>query len=339
MEQDNPNRESSAAACCARHHCEAAISALESAFAQQPCNAALSHQIGLCYSGSCRRHSQVSLPLAIAYFERALQLTGTGGPAGLRASCLDSLGNARHAHGQLAAALPLLEEAARLYESLGLSEDWARTEFNLGNLCCELAPAAASLWRKAVRHYRRALRVRTEKLDPVHFAATAQNLATAFRAMPAGDRLVNLRKAIRLYATAFRIYVAARLPAKCADLHNNLGNLYLSLPSPPAAPCKNIRRALRHYARALESRTRSQHPGDYAVTQLNRGYGYLMLAACDATANLQPAARCFHEALSAFLQCGDAAHAEIARHRLDSLAALTAGDGAPRAAPAPVTTQ
>jgi hypothetical protein len=37
------------------------------------------------------------------------------------------------------AAAPLLEEAARIFEALGLREDWARTEYNLGNVCCELA--------------------------------------------------------------------------------------------------------------------------------------------------------------------------------------------------------
>lgn len=127
---------------------------LEAAFAQQPCNAELSHQIGVCYSGGCRRHSQVSLRLAIAYFERALDLIGIHGPGEIRAKYLDSLGNAHWADGEPAAAVPLLEEAARIYQQLGLREDWARTEYNLGNACCEAAATGVpSMWNEAVGHY------------------------------------------------------------------------------------------------------------------------------------------------------------------------------------------
>lgn len=328
MRNEGSSLESRAAKQCANHDCEGAISILETAFAQQPCNAELSHQIGVCYSGVCRRHSQVSLRLAIAYFERALDLIGIHGPGEIRAKYLDSLGNAHWADGEPAAAVPLLEEAARIYQQLGLPEDWARTEYNLGNACCEAAATGVpSMWNEAVGHYSNALRVRTAKADPIHYAATAQNLGTAFRELSGGDHLANLRKAISLYVAAFGIYAGVHMPAKCADLHNNLGNLYLGLPNPPSAPCKNIHRALRHYARALALRSKTNRPRDYAVTQLNRGHGFLLLAACDSSGDVQPAAMCFREALNSFLLCGDMSHAQIARQRLDALEILTGGLG------------
>jgi tetratricopeptide (TPR) repeat protein len=324
MRAENPALEALAAEQCAAHRCESAISLLEAAFVQQPCNAELSHQIGFCYSGACRRHGQVSLPLAIAYFERAFDLVRIGGPAAVRARYLDSLGNARLADREPSAAVSPLEEAAQIYQDLGLQEEWARTEYNLGNASCELAEVGVpSMWEKAVRHYSSALRVRTEEADPVRFAATAQNLGTAYRELPGGDRVANLREAIGWYCAAFRVYAGEHMPGKCADLHNNLGNAYLSLPDPPAAPCKYVRRALRHYALALQVRTKTDRPHDYAVTQSNCGQGYLLLAACDFSGNVQPAVACFREALDGFLRCGDTAGAEIVKGRLEALKLLS----------------
>ncbi|MBK7930051.1 MAG: hypothetical protein IPJ98_22045 [Bryobacterales bacterium] len=268
---------------CSAQQCEDAISLLEAAFAGQPCNAELCHQIGICYSGACRRHSLVNLSMAAAYFGRALELVDTRGSGAVRARYLDSLGNARRAGHQAGEAQTLLEEAARIYRDLGMEEDWARTEYNLGNVCCELAGAGdPTSWERAVAHFAQALHVRTERDDPVRFAATAQNLGTAYRELPSGDRGDNLRHAIGCYSAAFRACVALHLAGRCADLHNNLGNAYLHLPDSPAAPCKNVKRALRHYARALRFRNKSSRPHDYAVTQFNRGQGYLLLAFCDS---------------------------------------------------------
>ncbi|MBK7927618.1 MAG: hypothetical protein IPJ98_09020 [Bryobacterales bacterium] len=311
--------EPAAAQCCAQQ-CEDAISSLEAAFAEQPCNAELCHQIGICYSGACRRHSLVNLPMAAAYFERALALAEARGSRAVRAKYLDSLGNARRAGHRAAEALPVLAEALRIYRDLGLEEDWARTEYNLGNVCCELAGAGdSSQWEQAVQHYVNALHVRTERDDLVRFAATVQNLGTAYRELPSGDRRDNLRHAIGCYSAAFRACVALHLGGRCADLHNNLGNAFLHLPDSQEAPCKNVRRALRHYARALRFRSKDNRPHDYAVTQFNRGQGYLLLAFCESVPSLRRASQCFHEALDGFLSSGDDQNAQLVSRRLEAL--------------------
>jgi tetratricopeptide (TPR) repeat protein len=179
------------------------------------------------------------------------------------------------------------------------------------------------MWEKAILHYLSALRVRTEKEDPVRFAATAQNLGTAYRELPGGARSANLRKAIGCYSAAFRAYIGAHQGEKCANLHNNLGNAYLKLPDRPGALCRNVRRALRHFELALRVRNKADRPCDYGVTQFNRGQGYLLLAACDSSGNVQPAAVCFREALDGFRRCGDAVNAEMVKRRLEALDALS----------------
>jgi tetratricopeptide (TPR) repeat protein len=258
--------------------------------------------------------------MAIAYLERALSIVGEAGSAELRSRYLDSLGGVLSANGQKARALSALEECARSFLRLGRPAEWARTEFNIGNVCCDLAGAGdPSLWEAAIRHYTNALSVRQERADPSRFAATTQNLGTAYRESHGEDRNNNLRLAIRCYTSAFRVYAGMHLPAKCADLHNNLGNVFLELPSPPGAACKNVRRAIRQFALALRARTKLGRPCDYAVTQFNRGQAYLRLAACDTVEDTLSAATCFREAVDGFVLCGDSSRAGMARRCLIAL--------------------
>lgn len=319
MTNGNSDPRSRAAAECAAGHCESALTLLEAAFMHQPGDAELSHQIGTCYSGACRKHALVNLPIAIAYFDRAIRIIGSNGPGQLRAVLLDSLANAHLSDHRPDKALLPFEEAAQLFHHLGKPADWARTEFNLGNVCCELAESGSpALWETAIRHYLNALTVRREDIDPIRFAATAQNLGAAYRSVPGEDHIGNLKKAIGCYSAAFRTYSRAHMHGKCADLHNNLGNVFLELASPQDARCRNANRALSHFAHALQARTKHDRPCDYAITQFNRGQGYLRLAAC-GSAETTRAVACFREALDGFVIGGNAAGAEMAGRRLRDL--------------------
>lgn len=82
-----------------------------------------------------------------------------------------------------------------------------------------------------------------------------------------------------------------------------------------AAAVRNIRRALRHFDRALAVRTRRERPLDHAITQFNRGEAYLLLAALDTAAALASAEACFQEAEECFRACGRPDYAAQARDR------------------------
>jgi len=292
---------------------------MEELVRDQPANAELYHQLGMCYSGTCRSHALVNVGVAVSYFERAVSLIGPAGPPLIRAQYLDSLGNACLQDRHPETAIRYLSAAADVYATRGLTDDWAREQFNLGNAFCDVPDSSGPRkWQLAVEHYGRALRVRTRERDPVRYAATVQNLGTAYRERADGDRASNVRTAIACYSRAIRIYRHRSFPAEYAALHNNLGNAYLCLPGPTDAMRRNIRRALRHFARALEIRRRDQRPYDYAATQFNRGQAYAKQAELDAGAGLDEAVRCFHEAEECFLVCRDsgraaAAHAELAK--------------------------
>jgi tetratricopeptide (TPR) repeat protein len=305
---------------CLNGQCVEAISVLEELVRNQPADPELHHQLGMCYSGACKPHAFVSIRVAVSYFEHALSLIGSCGPFSLRAKYLDSLGNACLQDRRPEDTIRHLSEAAELYATLELRDDWAREQYNLGNAFCEVGESdVPRKWQFAVEHYLQALTVRTKERDPVRFAATVQNLGTAYRELPAGDRRSTVRAAIGCYHCAMRVYQPGSFPAQHAALHNNLGNAYLCLPGAPDASRRNIRRALRHFERALEIRQRDRRPCDYAATQFNRGRAYTRQAELDPGAGFDEAVRCFREAEKCFLVCRDSEHAAAARAELARL--------------------
>lgn len=302
---------------CQDGQCVEAISALEELVRDQPANAELHHQLGICYSGSGRQHGLVSIAISISYLQQAAALIGSGGPPRIRAKYLDSLGNACLQDHHPDTAIPFLAEAAELYATLGLADDWAREQYNLGNAFCEVPRAdAPRKWQLAVEHYRQALTVRTRLCDAVRYAATVQNLGTAYRELPDGDRATNVRAAIGYYGCAIRVYRPDRFPAQHAALHNNLGNAYLCMPGSTDATRRNVRRALLHFEHALEIRQRTRLPCDYAATQFNRGQAFAKQAELGLGAGLDEAASCFREAEDCFLLCRDSEHAHAALARV-----------------------
>jgi tetratricopeptide (TPR) repeat protein len=314
-----------AAALCQSQQCEACITALRVAAQAEPENYAIQYQLGICYSGGCRIHSQTSPEIALIHLQRALTHASSGEQPKVRASILGAMGNTYLAvpqvprRARLQLAIECYEEASTFYHRLGDLECWAREEFNLGNACCDLPDEASSdKWEQAVLHYEKALQVRTRERDPLRHAATLENLGTAYRELPTGDRAANVRRAIQCFRKALHVYTASGFPEQNAALHNNLGNAYVSMPSAaPASTQRNMRRALRHFDRALKVRTRAQHPCDYAVTQFNRGSALLRFAveAPDAETHVRDARNCFEEAEECFSLCGKTELAQQARER------------------------
>lgn len=303
---------------CQNQCCEEVLGLLEQAVRLQPGNSELYYRLGVCHSGTCRLHSQVSPDIAIEYFRYALSLAESSASPLPRARILDALGNAYlqsrclAQSARLQASLECHGTAAEIYRSRRQMEDWAREEYNAGNTCCELPEAQfPQKWREAIVHFERSLQVRRREKDPERYAATMENLGTAWRQLTTGDISANVLKAIRCYHEALRIFRAAAYPAQYAALHNNIGNALLSFPAQDERRAeRNARRALRHLNIALRVRNRDERPCDYAATQTNRGYAFLRLAAPE------PAVECFSEAYDCFLECGEVDNARMVQQRL-----------------------
>ena len=322
---------------CINQRCKEAVDLLEEAVRLQPSNSELHYRLGICHSGGCRDNSITNPDLAVEYLRRALSLTATSKDPLICAGILDALGNAYVYSRQLPkkdrieAALECHRTATDLYRSLGQLDDWAREEYNQGNAWCELPEEEyPEKWQQAILHYEQALQVRTREKNPLRYAATMQNLGTAYRQLKIGDRIANVLKATDCYRRALEIYDLSAFPTQHAALYNNVGNAYLSL----AMTDEKIRRrcalhALTHLDRALRVRTRAQYPVDYAVTQYNRGQAFMMLAPDNPHEGYVKAVACFQEAHDCCLLCGHAKSARSARQQVQRIRILAANQTQP----------
>jgi tetratricopeptide (TPR) repeat protein len=212
-------------------------------------------------------------------------------------------------------------EAAAIYRSLGMADDWGRTQFNLGNSYCELSEITGEdYWQEAVLHFEASLRVRTREKDPERHAAVLENLGSAYRRLSCGCPGDNIGKSIKCYRRALRIYAPARYPDKSAALENNLGNAYLSLPETDLKnQLRNARRALRHFDRALRVQCRDRSSRAYGITQYNRAQAHYRLGLISASENSTAVVTCLEEALAAFQSCGHERYIELARAQMERI--------------------
>ena len=310
---------------CRAERCEEAMTALERFVQLVPNNATVHYLLGLCYGGGCRQHSLVDPDIAQHHLRKALSLFEPE-DSQERAKVLGALGNTYVASRQLPerartlTAFECYQKAAALYEGQGLVDDWAREQYNLGNVCCELPQESfPDKWEQAIEHYTNALRVRTVATHPEGHARILENLGTAYRELLAGERQANLLKSIKCYRQALRVYRPASFPRENAAVHNNLGNTLLSLAQADRPRgVRHARSALHHFEQALRFRSRDSFPGDYAITQFNRGQALLWLAAegPELEPYLGQAEACFREASQNFRISGQGELAAWAEKRL-----------------------
>jgi tetratricopeptide (TPR) repeat protein len=311
---------------CAVRRCGDAVAFWEQASSLRPADPDIHYQLGFCYAGGCGVQCVLDPEIAIFHYRRALTLAAPDNTIG-RAMVLGALGNAYVSASKrggvlLTNAVHCYEEAAENYAKAGQLDDWAREQFNLGNVWCDMPEETyPEKWNRAIKHYTRVLSVRTRWTDSPHYVATLQNMGTAYRQMKGGNPSASIRKAIDCYHRALRALRGAAPSRKRGDLHHNLGNAYLSLAGAGEDCARNCLRAIRHFARALAMRTRDESPFDFAAAQFSRGQAHLRLAAqgVGVTSNLDTARICFVEAIDAFLRSG---HTELAQEAIRQLETL-----------------
>ncbi|MFZ0913100.1 MAG: hypothetical protein WBQ76_04665 [Candidatus Korobacteraceae bacterium] len=321
----NANQQDAAPRPCNGEPCEIVILKLQQVAEQNPQNWRLRYQLGICYSGRCQKHPLVSPDLALE--ELGLACKALHGPQEprIRAAILSLLG-LLYPHSlrlptkaRLLRAVECDEEAAAIYFKSEMFQEWARIQYNLGNTWCEFPDDQfPDKWENAIAHYEQALLFRTRQADPACFAATMENLGTAYRQRIAGDRTANVHNAMQCYRRALRLSPVATVPARWAALHNNLGNACLSLPCPDLSlRDSHARHALRHFDLALRVRTLERSLFDYAVTKLNRAQACFRLGVCGSPDWLAEAVQCLCDARAAFLRTGAATEASMAEKGLD----------------------
>ena len=301
---------------CAAGECEQAIALLEEGLRQRPGDFRLHYRLGICYAGGCRPHSLVHADMAAAYLREALRLAPLADVT--RAAILEQAANAAlHSRAVTPAdamrkAIEYYLEAAQIYQAAEMTEEWARTQFNLGNSYCELAEISGEEhWVAAVSHYELCLTLRTLASNPERHAALLENLGTAYRRLPGA-----IEKSIRCYRRSLAIYKGCRLPEKSAALYNNLGNAFLSLAETESEP-HYARLALRHFERALRLQP-DPHRRIFGITQYNLAQAYFRLAQY-SDGNIGRAAACLKAAAEAFEASEEKRYLELIRRQIESL--------------------
>jgi tetratricopeptide (TPR) repeat protein len=162
------------------------------------------------------------------------------------------------------------DEALPVLKELGLAEEHAEAEMNLGLVLQTLAGMNRARITDAISAYQRSLRVFDRTRFPKEFAILQNNLATAFLSIPFSDERSKMREALAVQAfeEGLRVVDMIDHPVEYAMLQNNLGNA-LQYASSSHRLANNLR-ALSAYDEALKVRRRETMPLEYANTLTNR---------------------------------------------------------------------
>ena len=208
-------------------------------------------------------------------------------------------------------AVEALNQARPVLESLGVPEEVAEVDMNLGLILQSLADAGRARITDAISSHQKALRVFRRDSHPQEFAILQNNLATAFLSIPLTDERASMREALAVssFEEGLKVVNLNDHPSEYAMLQNNLGNALQYASSSHAV--ENNLRALEAYDEALRVRTRRDMPVAYANTIANKANCLRNLPddptrpESGNTANQAEARRLLMEASKIFEQYGD----------------------------------
>jgi tetratricopeptide (TPR) repeat protein len=131
--------------------------------------------------------------------------------------------------------------------------------------------------------------------QPEKYAALAGRLGNLFAELPYANRSDNLKRAIRHYEAALRIYTEQNFPVEWAKVQHNLGTAYWRLPTGDRGA--NLQQAIAHFEAALRVCTERDFPVGWARTQHGLGNAYANLPTGDRRQNLARAIGYYEAAL------------------------------------------
>lgn len=217
----------------------------------------------------------------------------------------------------LESARSIFEEVIPVLGEIGVPEEVAEAEMNLGLCFQSLAGAGRAKITDAIAAYQRALRTFTRVAHAKEYAILQNNLATAFLSMPMTDERGKMREALAVQAfeEALKVVTLVDDPIEYAMLQSNLGNALQYVSS--SHVLENNLRAIEAYDEALKVRTRETMPIEYANTISNKANCLWNLPdhAADREAgsgtNLSMALLYYREAREIFAAHGDLGRAQI----------------------------
>jgi tetratricopeptide (TPR) repeat protein len=169
------------------------------------------------------------------------------------------------------------EQARPNLAALGVPEEVAELDMNLGLVEQSLSGANQGRIQDAIAHYHRALRVFAKDTFPREFSVLHNNLAIAYVSIPASDERAKMREALAVqsFEQVLQIINLVDHPTEYAMTQNNLGNALQYAPS--SHPVANLLRAIEAYDEALKVRNPRDTPVEYANTAANKANALMNL--------------------------------------------------------------
>ena len=118
------------------------------------------------------------------------------------------------------------EVGVKLLNPEAFPEEWAATQYNLGNAYAEIATKDTTKIEMAIKCYQEALRVYNHEVFPQEWAMTQNNLGNALCERVEGERLENIDAAIKCYEAALQVHTREDFPQAWEMTQNNLNSAY-----------------------------------------------------------------------------------------------------------------
>ncbi|MGD9980315.1 MAG: hypothetical protein AB7H66_00060 [Hyphomonadaceae bacterium] len=211
---------------------------------------------------------------AIRHYDAALQVRTPETYVEAWVSTMSARTNAAYdlarRNGDTAMHLAVIEayrEIARVRTREVAPEEWATTQYNLGNALHTLDNAAfPESEQQAVDAYRASLQVRTRETSPTGWANALDGLGNALMELESGDRAAHVQEALAAYRDALSAYSRERDANDWAIAQNNYGNALLSV-----GDRASLETAAEAFRGALQVFRPETAPGHFATVQENLG--------------------------------------------------------------------
>ena len=135
--------------------------------------------------------------------------------------------------------------------------------------------------KKAIEHYKNALKYRTRETKPYQYASLRYNLGNAYLSLRDGNERNNILRAIEEFNEAYKIRSKQKNSLEFGVISNALGLSYLMLSeiaNDPKEAATYLSEALSYFAESADVFTKEEYPVDYAMIHNNLGVCFTRLA-------------------------------------------------------------
>ena len=179
----------------------------------------------------------------------------------------------------LKAAILHYKNTFTVYSKYQNPQKWAEMQETLGDINNnQVLLQREGIYQKgksqidAVKHYKNALTVMTNKNTPIPWARIHYNLAIVYANYRGGLKTDNQELSISYYNQALTVYTKNRFPKEWADIQINLAGLFLNRIQD--SPGKNVDYSIKHLENALGVYTKQTFPTRWAEIQDGLGNAY-----------------------------------------------------------------